>query len=120
MWLITVLDDHSRYLVNHGLFKQATAEAVLEVLKRAMAKHGLPKEILTDIGSQFVTWMGVARFEKPLQGLGIYHTEARLHHPHSGKVRVLSQKHRARAVKRGGLPQFGTGSGKNRPVHRAL
>ena len=87
VWLITVLDDHSRYVVSYGLFKQATAEAVLEVLKGAMAKHGLPREILTDNGPQFVTWKGVTRFEKLLQGLGIYHTKARPHHPQTlGKL----------------------------------
>jgi transposase InsO family protein/transposase-like protein len=87
VWLITVLDDHSRFVVNHGLFKSATAEAVLEVLKGAMAKHGLPREILTDNGPQFVTWKGVTRFEKLLKQLGIYHTKARPHHPQTlGKI----------------------------------
>jgi len=87
VWLITVLDDHSRYVVNHGLFRKADAEAVLEVLKGAMAKHGLPKEILTDNGPQFVTWKGVTRFEKLLHKLGIYHTRARPHHPQTlGKL----------------------------------
>ncbi|WP_255419856.1 integrase core domain-containing protein [Moorella sp. Hama-1] len=81
------MDDHSRFVVNHGLFKSATAEAVLEVLKGAMAKHGLPREILTDNGPQFVTWKGVTRFEKLLQQLGIYHTKARPHHPQTlGKI----------------------------------
>ncbi len=47
IWLITALDDHSRFIVNYALVKSPTADAVLEVLKGAMAKHGLPIEGLS-------------------------------------------------------------------------
>lgn len=44
VYLITVLDDHSRMVVNWGLFRDQTAERVLEVLKGAMARYGLPRD----------------------------------------------------------------------------
>ena len=90
VWLITALDDHSRFIVNYALVKSPTADAVLEVLKGAMTKHGLPKEILTDRGAQFTAWNGVTRFEKLLKRLGIYHTKARAHHPQTcGKIEAF-------------------------------
>ena len=87
VWLIDIIDDHSRFVVGFSLVATATAEAVMETLKSAFIKHGLPKEILTDNGTQFVAWQGVTRFEKLLGRLGIHHTKARPHHPQTlGKI----------------------------------
>lgn len=87
VYLITALDDHSRFVVNWGLFREQTAANVLEVLKGAFVRFGLPKEILTDRGAQFTAWRGVAAFEQLLGELGVYHTKARPHHPQTcGKL----------------------------------
>lgn len=81
VWLIMVLDDHSRFIVNWGAYRRAKADHVIEVLTGAMARYGLPTEILTDRGAQFVSWQGVTRFQKLLGKLGVAHVKARAHHP---------------------------------------
>lgn len=88
--LISLLDDCSRFIVNWGLFKQQTADNVLEVLRGGLAKHGAPGEILSDQGSQFTHWKGVTQFEKLLAKLKIQHIKARSHHPQTcGKIEAF-------------------------------
>jgi transposase InsO family protein len=90
VYLITALDDCSRYVVNWGLFREQTAENVLEVLRAALARHGAPKEILTDQGAQFKHWGGVTQFEKLLAKLNVEHIKARAHHPQTcGKIEAF-------------------------------
>jgi len=87
VYLICALDDCSRMIVNWGLFRQQTADSVLEVLRVSLQKHGAPKELLTDQGSQFKHWKGVTQFEKLLKKLKIEHIKARSHHPQTcGKI----------------------------------
>ena len=88
--LISALDDCSRFIVNWGLFKDQSADNVLEVLTGAFAKHGAPGEVLTDQGAQFKHWGGVTQFEKILRKLGIQHVTARSHHPQTcGKIEAF-------------------------------
>jgi transposase InsO family protein len=90
VYLISALDDCSRFIVNWGLFKEQTADNVLEVLRGSLAKHGAPGEILTDQGAQFKQWNGVTRFEKLLAKLRIKHIKARSHHPQTcGKIEAF-------------------------------
>jgi transposase InsO family protein len=87
VYLISSLDDCSRMIVNWGLYRDQTADNVLETLRGALAKHGAPKEILTDQGAQFKHWSGVTKFEKILKKLKIEHIKARSHHPQTcGKI----------------------------------
>ena len=90
VYLITALDDCSRYVVTWGLFRQQTADNVLEVLRGGLARHGAPKEVLTDQGAQFKHWGGVTQFEKLLGKLNIEHIKARAHHPQTcGKIEAF-------------------------------
>jgi transposase InsO family protein len=87
VWLIDIIDDHSRFIVGFSLVTEATAAAVMETLRGSFIKHGLPNEILTDQGAQFTAWKGVTQFQKFLNQLGIHHTLARSHHPQTcGKI----------------------------------
>jgi putative transposase len=52
-WLVTILDDHSRYVTGSEVFKEGTAENVIWLLDQAIHEYSKPKEILTDHGSQF-------------------------------------------------------------------
>lgn len=52
-WLITILDDHSRYVTGSHIFKDGTAENVICLLDQAIHEYAKPREILTDHGSQF-------------------------------------------------------------------
>lgn len=53
LYLITILDDHSRYVVASGIFEQATIKEVVLVLKDAVTKVGVPQTLVCDNGSQF-------------------------------------------------------------------
>jgi transposase InsO family protein len=52
-WLITILDDHSRFVPGSERFNEGTAENVIWLLDRAVREYSKPREILTDHGSQF-------------------------------------------------------------------
>jgi transposase InsO family protein len=52
-WLITILDDHSRYVTGSQIFNEGTAENVIQLLDQAIHEYNEPREILTDHGSQF-------------------------------------------------------------------
>jgi len=87
VYLVGIIDDHSRYIVGHGLFRQQTAEAVLEVVKGAIGQWGAPREILSDNGRQFAAWRGQTRFQKVLKRQGIGHVRSAPHHPMTlGKI----------------------------------
>jgi transposase InsO family protein len=73
-WLITILDDHSRYVTGSELFKQGTTENVIWLLDEAIHEYPKPREILTDHGSQF--WSvrkGESSFQTYLQQKKIKH-----------------------------------------------
>jgi transposase InsO family protein len=87
VYLIGIIDDHSRFIVGWGLFRQQGAEAVLEVLKGAIGQWGAPREILSDNGRQFVAWRGETRFQRVLKQQGIQHVRSAPHHPMTlGKI----------------------------------
>jgi transposase InsO family protein len=87
VYLIGIIDDHSRFLVGWGLYRQQTTEAVLEVLKGAIGQWGAPREILSDNGRQFVAWRGETRFQRVLKQQGIQHVRSAPHHPMTlGKI----------------------------------
>jgi transposase InsO family protein len=50
---VTGLDDHSRFCVAAGVIQRATARAVGRVFTAALARHGIPEELLTDIHSEW-------------------------------------------------------------------
>jgi len=43
-----------RFITCHGVFDSATTENTIKVLKKEFAEYGIPDEILTDHGTQFV------------------------------------------------------------------
>lgn len=90
VYLISAIDDCSRMIVGWGLFREQTAENVLEVLRGSLVRFGAPKEILTDQGSQFKHWGGITQFEKLLKKLKVEHIKARSHHPQTcGKIEAF-------------------------------
>ena len=71
VYLVAFLDDHSRFITGYGLHASQSAALVLEVLRAARTSFGTPQEILTDNGSQYVTWRGQSAFAKELEKRGI-------------------------------------------------
>jgi transposase InsO family protein len=47
--VVTGLDDHSRFIVSAMVVARATARPVCRALTEALARHGVPGQILTDI-----------------------------------------------------------------------
>lgn len=87
VYLVAFMDDHSRFIVSYGLHASQSAALVLEVLRAGLASYGAPQEILTDNGTQYVTWRGKSAFSKELEARGIAHIVARPRHPQTlGKL----------------------------------
>jgi transposase InsO family protein len=87
VFLVAFMDDHSRFIVSYGLHASQSSALVLEVLRAGLASHGAPQEILTDNGSQYVTWRGKSAFSKELDKRGIRQIVARPRHPQTlGKI----------------------------------
>jgi transposase len=87
VYLVAFMDDHSRFIVGYGLHASQSSSLVLEVLRCAINSYGSPQEILTDNGSQYVTWRGKSAFSRELEKRGIKQIVARPQRPQTlGKV----------------------------------
>jgi putative transposase len=71
LYLVAFADDHSRFITGYGLHATQSGALVLEVLRAAVAAYGVPAEILTDNGTQYVTWRGKSQFTKELEKRGV-------------------------------------------------
>src|SRR5262249_14591223 len=119
VYLVAFMDDHSRFLVGYGLHASQSGALVLEVLRAGLASYGAPEEILTDNGSQDVTWRGKSAFSKGLRKRGVRQVGA-VPAADPGQDRALLGDAVA-GVRRGGrLPGLGGRAKADRPVHRPL
>jgi transposase InsO family protein len=85
--LVGFLDDHSRFVVGYGLHATASGALVRETMLAAVANFGAPAEVLTDNGTQYVTWRGKSEFNKMLEQRGIQQIVATPRHPETlGKI----------------------------------
>ena len=83
-YLISVLDDYSRFILAGDLKAEQTAEAISEVVQQAVEWTGMPAapvesraRLLTDRGSGYLA----AAFADDLRALGIRHIYCAPHHP---------------------------------------
>ena len=86
-------DGASRLITGYGVFANATGRHAIDVLHKAIKKHGRPASILTDRGSQLCASeseskrKGVSEFEHELARLGMRHILARANRPQTnGKL----------------------------------
>ena len=87
VYLVAFMDDHSRFVVSYGLHASQSTALVLEVLRAGISSHGTPEEILTDNGTQYVTWRGKSQFTKELEKRGIRQVVASPRRPQTlGKI----------------------------------
>ncbi|MHC4874592.1 MAG: DDE-type integrase/transposase/recombinase [Planctomycetota bacterium] len=85
--LIAFMDDHSRFITGFGLHASASSALVIEVFRSAIDSYNPPEEVLTDNGSQYITWRGKSAFAKECERRGINQIVARPRHPQTlGKV----------------------------------
>jgi len=90
-WLIAFMDDSSRLITCYGIFDSPTTENTLLVLRMGFAQYGVPRKILTDHGTQFVSARdrdnASHTFKEFLDSYGIKHIVARIKHPQTnGKI----------------------------------
>src|SRR6202035_3027798 len=87
VYLVAFMDDHSRFLVSYGLHASQSTALVLEVLRAGLTNFPAPQEVLTDNGTQYVTWRGKGAFTKELEKRGIKQIVSSPRHPQTlGKV----------------------------------
>ena len=84
--LVAYMDDHSRFVVGHGLHASASGAMVRETLEASIANFGAPEEVLTDNGAQYHTWRGRSAFRKLLDRRGIQQFSAGWTTPVSGSL----------------------------------
>src|SRR5687767_12296304 len=81
------MDDHSRFLVSYGLHASQSSALVIETFRAGLDAYGCPQEVLTDNGSQYVTWRGTSAFARECQKRGIKQVVASPRHPQTlGKI----------------------------------
>jgi putative transposase len=92
-WLLTFLDDHSRFIPGARIEHDATTDFALRLFKRCTRKYGLPEQVLTDQGTQFYCAdkegkkHGESEFTQMLKELGVQHIVASKRRPTTiGKV----------------------------------
>jgi transposase InsO family protein len=87
VYLVAFMDDHSRFIVGFGLHASQSSALVMEVLRASLAGYGVPEEILTDNGSQYVTWRGKSAFSRECEKHGIKQIVAKPRRPQTlGKI----------------------------------
>jgi len=87
VYLVAFMDDHSRFITGYGLHASQSAMLVIEVFRAALGAYGVPGEILTDNGTQYVTWRGKSQFSRELEKRGIKHLVAKPRRPQTlGKI----------------------------------
>src|SRR3989338_6180744 len=85
------IDDKTRMITSYGIFKRASVENTIALLKSGIAEFGKPKSVMTDHGVQYYTNHAETqennKFRQTLNLLGIKHYVARVGRPQTnGKV----------------------------------
>ena len=89
LYLISFLDDYSRFIVSFSVVEHQTSKEVLSLLRRATSFRK-PLSILSDRGIQYCSWNGVTAFQLELQAQKIDHLLAREQHPETtGKIEAF-------------------------------
>ena len=86
---LILLDDHSRFVVGHGVEDAERADLVLRTFEEAVQRHGRPEMVLHDKGSAFWSWRGISKFTALLTELGIDQIVAE-HKEWNGKLEVFN------------------------------
>ena len=112
-WMITYLDDHSRFVLGSKKFYDPTADNALWLLGKCVDKYGKPSQILTDRGTQFYPARKkskgdtVSGFTKNCRELGIDHIVASKRRPTTiGKVEAYHKAYVFEAWRFNGLGEF--------------
>ncbi len=89
LYLLTIIDDHSRFLLESRLYPHPiNQQEILTRLHHCFQLYGHPQQVLTDNGAQFHAMRGgTSTFTRVLAQEGIKHIRSRVFHPETcGKV----------------------------------
>jgi transposase InsO family protein len=82
---LILIDDHSRYVVGHGVDDAERASMVIDTFEDAVRRHGKPEAVMHDKGAAFWSWRGISQFTALLTELGVDQIVAEKKE-HNGKV----------------------------------
>jgi len=90
-WMISYLDDHSRYVPGSEIHYNPTGEHAVHLLEDCIHQYGKPDQILTDQGTQFHPARGdLSNFTEFCNGNGIEHIMASVRRPSTiGKIEAF-------------------------------
>jgi transposase InsO family protein len=90
-WMISFLDDHSRFIPGSRIHHNPTTQHAIQLLKESISQYGKPDQILTDRGTQFYPARGgVSEFTKFCTGNGIEHIVTSVRRPSTiGKIEAF-------------------------------
>lgn len=81
-WLTAYLDDHSRLIVSAEYVTEATTDNSIRIFEKGVKKYGLPRETLSDRGTQYYAVMGeTSRFLEYMKSKGVNHIYSSIKKP---------------------------------------
>ncbi len=91
-WLISIIDDCSRYSIGLIPVNRVTTKVVTNILDKLIKIHGKPREILSDNGGAYGLKSKHSKFDRWCNRRGIKHIRSAIHSPTTcGKVERLFQ-----------------------------
>lgn len=91
-WVLSIVDDCSRYSIAMVAMKSVTTDAVMKVIDDCIKKYGKPPQILSDNGSAYGLKSKHSKFDRKCRKRSIEHIRTAVHSPTtSGKVERLFQ-----------------------------
>lgn len=91
-YCFAIIDDCSRYCIGLFALNQSSTPIITNLLDRAIAIHGKPREILTDNGNVFGLRSKHSKFDVWCRRRGIKHIRTAIHSPTtSGKIERFFQ-----------------------------
>lgn len=92
VYLVLLLDDYSRFLLNFALLEQCNMEQIEKMVKDAITRYGKMERLVSDRGFVFHGWRGINAFEKFLEDMDIYHIHTSPYHPQTiGKIEAVNK-----------------------------
>jgi len=92
VYLVLLLDDYSRFLLNYSLLEQCNMEQIEQMVSVAINRYGKMERLVSDRGFVFHGWRGINGFEKYLEEMDIYHIHTSPYHPETiGKIEAVNK-----------------------------
>lgn len=92
VFLVLLLDDFSRFLLNFCLLEQCNMEQIEQMVRNAIDRYGKMGQLVSDRGFVFHGWRGINAFERFLESEDIYHIHTSPYHPQTiGKIEAVNK-----------------------------